>query len=235
MGYHEGRILGMTQLATILAPEPMAHRPPLRGRFWVYSAVAYLAPVLVQVVWPENESVGDELVWLVTLVPAFLLSLHYGLRGALVGLTLGTTLFAVVQAVLAANFVPDDWRITMPIWVAYGTLAVSVGWLSEELHTFYRRALRSERLAAIGEAALALRHELSDALSVVSVQTEILTSDRTPEPNREEALRLIREATDDAARVLKELTRVSRPPPTLHYSTGDSALDLRRVVPPGGS
>jgi signal transduction histidine kinase len=222
----------MSRLADILAPEAMAHRPPLRARFWAYSAVAYLAPVLVQVVWPESESLGDELVWLVTLVPAFLLSLHYGLRGALVGLLLGSTLFAVVQAELAANFMPDDWRITMPIWVAYGTLAISVGWLSEELHTFYQRAIRSERLAAIGEATLALRHELSDALSVVSVQTEVLTSDRASEPDKGEAVRLIREATDEAARVLKELTRIGHPPPTIQYSTGDAALDLRGVVSP---
>lgn len=222
----------MSRLADILAPEAMAHRPPLRARFWAYSAVAYLAPVLVQVVWPESDSLGDELVWLVTLVPAFLLSLHYGLRGALVGLLLGSTLFAVVQAELAANFVPDDWRITMPIWVAYGTLAISVGWLSEELHTFYQRAIRSERLAAIGEATLALRHKLSDALSVVSVQTEVLTSDRAPEPDKGEAVRLIREATDEAARVLNELTRIGHPPPTIQYSTGDAALDLRGVDPP---
>lgn len=222
----------MSRLSTILAPEAMAHRPPLRGRFWVYSAVAYLAPVLVQVVWPESDSLGDELVWLVTLVPAFLLSLHYGLRGALVGLLLGTMLFAVVQAVLAANFVPDDWRITMPIWVAYGTLAISVGWLSEELHSFYQRALRSERLAAIGEATLALRHELGDALSVVSVQTEILTSDRSSAPDKAEALRVIRQATDDTARLLRALTALGEPPPTIRYSTGDAALDLRGVVPP---
>lgn len=223
----------MSRLADILAPEAMAHRPPLRARFWVYSAVAYLAPVLVQVVWPESDSLGDELVWLVTLVPAFLLSLHYGLRGALVGLLLGSTLFAVVQAELAANFMPDDWRITMPIWVAYGTLAISVGWLSEELHTFYQRAIRSERLAAIGEATLALRHELSDALSVVSVQAEVLSSDRASAPDKREAVRLIREATDEAARLLKELTRIGHPPPTIQYSTGDAALDLRGVAPPG--
>jgi signal transduction histidine kinase len=220
----------MSRLAELFAPEAMAHRPPLRARFWVYSAVAYLAPVLVQVVWPDSDSLGDELVWLVTLVPAFLLSLHYGLRGALAGLLLGTALFAVVQAVLAANFVPDDWRITMPIWVAYGTLAISVGWLSEELHTFYQRAIRSERLAAIGEATLALRHELSDTLSVVSVQTEVLMSDRASPPNKTEAVRLIREATDDAARVLKELTVLGHAPPTIRYSTGDAALDLRGVV-----
>jgi signal transduction histidine kinase len=222
----------MSRLAKLLSPEAMAHRPPLRARFWAYSAVAYLAPVLVQVVWPESDSLGDELVWLVTLVPAFLLSLHYGLRGALAGLVLGTMLFAVVQAVLAANFVPDDWRITMPIWVAYGTLAISVGWLSEELHSFYQRALRSERLAAIGEATLALRHELTDSLSVVSVQTEVLMSERASGPNRAEALRMIRDATDDAARVLKELTALGHPPPTIRYSTGDAALDLRTVIPP---
>lgn len=225
----------MSRLSTIVAPEVMAHRPPLRGRFWVYSAVAYLAPVLVQVAWPESASLGDELVWLVTLVPAFLLSLHYGLRGALVGLVLGSVLFAVVQVVVAVNFVPDDWRITLPIWVAYGTLAISVGWLSEELHTFYQRALRSERLAAIGEAAMALRHELSDTLSVVSIQTEILTSEAAPAAAKAEAVRLIRAATDEAARLLTELTALGHAPPTLRFSTGDAALDLRGITPPRAS
>lgn len=223
----------MSRLSTVFAPEAMAHRPPLPPRFWGYSAVAYLAPVLIQVVWPESGSVGDELVWLVTLVPAFLLSLHYGLRGALVGLLLGTMLFVVVQAVLATSFVPDDWRITLPIWVAYGTLAISVGWLSEELHSFYQRALRLERLAAIGESSLALRHRLSDALTVVSVQAEVLGSDAGSPPDRAEAVRLIRDATDDATRVLAALTRPGRTPPTIQYSTGDAALDLRDMDRPG--
>ena len=114
----------MTRLSRLLAPQVMAHRPPLRPRFWVYSAVAYLVPVIVQVAWPNSESIGDELVWLVTLVPAFLLALHYGLRGALAGLVLGTLLFVVVQVVLALNFTPDDWHITLPILIAYGTLAL---------------------------------------------------------------------------------------------------------------
>lgn len=224
----------MSRLGSLLDPEPPAHRPSLSRRFWVYSAVAYLAPVIFQVLWPERDAVGDELVWLVTLVPAFLLALHYGLRGALAGLTLGTALFVVVQAVLAINYVPDDWHIPFPIWVAYGTLAVSVGWLSEELHTFYQRALRSERLAAIGEATPALRLQLSDALTTVSAQTDLLL-DQGSEPGTTESLRMVRQAADDAARLLQAIPALHKAPPTMQYSTGEFALDLRDVVPPDES
>jgi signal transduction histidine kinase len=207
----------------------MAHRPPLRPRFWVYSATAYLAPVLLQLAWPGRDSVGDELIWLITLVPAFLLSLHYGLRGALAGLLLGTTLFAVVQGVLALNLVPDDWHITLPIWIAYGTLAVSVGWLSEGFHAFYQRALQAERLAAIGEASPAIRHELADALSVIQAEAELLEGPAAAE--RARSARLIRESARQSARLLMQLTQLEVPPPTLRYSMGAAALDLRDVTP----
>jgi glucose-6-phosphate-specific signal transduction histidine kinase len=219
----------MSLLHAMLAPDPMAHRPPLRKRFWVYSTVAYLAPVVVQVAWPDQSGLGDELIWLVTLVPAFLLSLHYGLRGALVGLLLGTALFVTVETVLALYDTPDDWRITLPIWIAYGTIAISVGWLSEELHTFYRRALQAERLAAIGEASLALRHRLSDALSVVGAQADLLLTQELPSEDRRQALQAIREANDESARLLQDLTRLADAPPTLLYSTGERALDLSRL------
>ena len=222
----------MTRLSRLLAPQVMAHRPPLAARFWIYSAVAYLVPVIVQVAWPNSESIGDELVWLVTLVPAFLLALHYGLRGALAGLVLGTVLFVVVQAVLALNFTPDDWHITLPILIAYGTLAISVGWLSEELHTFYQRALRAERLAAIGEASMGIRHELSDVLSVIGAQTEVLIDRVGSEHDSQAALRLIRQSTDQAASLLESLTRLDVAPPTIHYSSGETALDLSQFTHP---
>jgi len=222
----------MTRLSKLLEPEAMAHRPPLRARFWLYSAIAYLAPVILQVAWPGRGSVGDELVWLVTLVPAFLLALHYGLRGALAGLVLGTVLFVVVQVVLAVNFVPDDWHITLPILIAYGTLAISVGWLSEELHSFYHRALRAERLAAIGEASMGIRHEMSDVLSVIGAEADLLLERVRDDGDGEAAVRLIRQSTDQAAALLEQLTRLDAAPPTIRYSTGDTALDLRQLSNP---
>jgi len=220
----------MSTISSLLAPEAMAHRPPLHRRFWVYSTIAYLAPVLVQVGWPEHSGVGDELVWLITLVPAFILALHYGLRGALAGLLLGTALFVAVQLVLALRLTPDDWRITLPIWIAYGTLAASVGWLSEELHTFYQRALRAERLAAIGEASLALRHRLSDALSVVAAQTDLLLHRDPLSDEQRESLQVIRRTVDESAGVLQDLTRLGKAPPTVDFSTGERALDLRGLT-----
>lgn len=220
----------MSRFGTLLAAPPLAHRPPLARRFWVYSAVAYLVPVVLQVVLPE-EGAGDEIVWLVTLAPAFLLSLHYGLRGALAGLVMGTALFAVVQMVVALHFTPDDWRITLPIYVAYGTLTVSVGWLSEELHVFYQRAMRAERMAAIGRAALGIRHELSDALAVIAAQSEIAAGGQGElVPRQSTALRLIRDSAHDSARLLQRLTRLDEEPPAIRLSTGQEMLDLRGLA-----
>src|ERR1044072_6543911 len=108
---------------------PVAHRPPLSAHYWLYCAAAYLIPVMTQVVLSRRGDY-DELVWLVTLAPAFLLSLHYGLKGAVAGLLMGTALFVTVQAVVAVNFTPDDWHVTVPIYTSYGVLAISVGWLS---------------------------------------------------------------------------------------------------------
>lgn len=154
--------------------QPMAHRPPLSTRYWLYSAAAYLMPVVVQVILPEDPGLTDELVWLITLAPAFFLSLHYGLKGAFAALIMGTALFVVVQIVVAVNFTPDDWRITVPIYIAYGALAISVGWLSELLHGFYQRTLSNERMAAIGQFAVTVRHEINNALTAIVTESQLL-------------------------------------------------------------
>jgi signal transduction histidine kinase len=217
----------MPSVSSLFPAAPLAHRPPLARRFRVYSVLAYLIPVLLQVVLPE-EGTGDELAWLVTLAPAFLLSLHYGLRGALAGLVGGTALFAIVQAIVALRFTPDDWRITLPIYIAYGTVAISVGWLSEELHVYYQRIVRAERLAAIGRVALGIRHELADSLAVIAAQSEIAAGGRGElSPNQTAALRVIRDSAYDTARLLERLARITTEPPAMTLSTGHQLLDLR--------
>jgi signal transduction histidine kinase len=157
--------------------QPLAHRPPLSPRFWFYSAAAFLMPIVVQIILPDDPGLTDELVWLVTLVPAFLLSLHYGLRGAFAALLMGTVLFVVVQVVVTLNFTPDDWRITVPIYIAYGAIAISVGSLSEQIHGYYNRILRTERMAAIGEFAVTIRHEINNALTAIVTESELLSAE----------------------------------------------------------
>jgi len=156
---------------------PLAHRPPLSTRFWLYCTAAYIMPVVAQVVLPDDPAATnyDELVWLITLAPAFLLSLHYGLKGAVAGLLMGTSLFITVQLVVALNYTADDSRVTVPIYIAYGTLAIAVGWLSEQLHDYYQAALKGARLAAIGEFAVTIRHEVNNALTAIVAESQLLS------------------------------------------------------------
>jgi glucose-6-phosphate-specific signal transduction histidine kinase len=206
---------------------PMAHRPPLKGRFWLYCTAAYLIPVFTQVAVPHDPGMYDELVWLITLAPAFLLSLHYGLKGAVAGLLMGTVLFLVVQMVVAMNYTPDDWRITVPTYVAYGTLSISVGWLSEQLHEYYERALASERLAGIGQLAVTVRHEVNNALTAIVAESQILSEakDGLAEEHRRTA-RAIKNSALKIAEDLRKLTNLADAPVT-EYTRGVNMLDLR--------
>lgn len=205
---------------------PVAHRPPLSPRFWVYCATAYLLPVVVQIAFPEDPGLTDELIWLVTLAPAFLLSLHYGLKGAFAGLLMGTALFIVVQAVVALNYTPDDWRITVPIYISYGSLAISVGWLSEQLHEYYTRALHNERMAAIGQFAITIRHEINNALTAITTESQLL-SDHSPSLTEEQkaSAKAIHKSAMRIARNVKKLTNLADAPVTT-YAGNVTMLDL---------
>jgi len=207
---------------------PLAHRPPLSARFWLYCTAAYLMPVVVQVVLPdENQGVYDELVWLVTLAPAFLLSLHYGLKGAVAGLLMGTSLFITVQLVVALNFTPDTWQITVPIYISYGVLAISVGWLSEQLHDYYQAALKGARLAAIGEFAVTIRHEVNNALTAIVAESQLLSETETNlSSDGKAAAKTIHEAALRIAADVRKLTNLADAPVT-EYIPGVQMIDLR--------
>ncbi len=203
------------RLMAFLEPEPMMHRPSLSPRFWVYSSAAYLVPVVAQVVFPEDPTHTDELIWLVTLVPAFLLALHYGLRGALAALLMGTALFSVVQFVVAVNFTPDDWRITMPTYLSYGVLAISVGWLSQQLHTHYQRVLDSERMAALGQLALTVKHEVNNALTAIVAESEYMMSERKAlSDEHRTSVQTIRDSALRIARDIGKITNLETAPVT---------------------
>src|SRR6185436_18913767 len=164
-------------LVDYLGFTPLSHRPPLPRRWWVYCALAYLTPsVFLQFAAPDQVPYRD-LIWLVTLVPAYLLSLHYGLRGAVAGLVMGTVLFTSIQFLVALNLEAEDWRITVPIYTAYGAIAISVGWLSQQLHLYYGRAIQGERVAVISQLAIAMRHEVNNALATILAEGQLLEHD----------------------------------------------------------
>jgi len=165
-----------TKPIVTIALEQMSHRPPLPRRWVLYCVAAYLIPIVMLEALPDTAGgyAYKEISWLATLAPAFILSLHYGMLGALVGLVAGTTLYIAVQLILNLNLMPVNQGILLPIYVSYGALAIAVGWLSQQLHDYYQRVIRAERLAAIGEVAMTIRHEAQNALSAITGEAGLL-------------------------------------------------------------
>ena len=207
----------------------MTHRPPLPRRWWLYCTVAYLAPSIVLQIVPASDVPYRDLIWLLTLVPAYVLSLHYGMHGAVSGLVMGTILFTAIQFLVAWNLEPEDWRITVPIYVAYGAIAISVGWLSQQLHLYYNRAIEAERAAAVGQVAIAIRHEVNNALAAIIAEGQLLEQDgRLTHPEDIQSLENIIAMARRVNDSMEKLATVSRTPVT-DYVAGVKMIDLGKL------
>jgi len=217
------------RLIDFLGFTPLSHRPPLPKRWWAYCAAAYLAPSLILQLVPAGDVPYRDLVWLVTLVPAYLLSLHYGLRGAVAGLVMGTTLFTTIQYLVSLSFEPEDWRITVPIYTAYGAIAISVGWLSEQLHLYYGRAIQGERVAVISQVAVAMRHEVNNALATILAEGQLLEHDAVlTHPEDQESLQNILKMTRRIRDSIGKLVDLTHAPVT-EYAEGVPMIDLAQL------
>jgi signal transduction histidine kinase len=220
------------RVVDFLGFRPLAHRPPLPRRWWTYCAVAFLAPSVILALVPASDVPYRDLIWLLTLVPAYLLSLHYGMRGAVAGLVMGTVLFTSVQLLVALNLDAEDWRITVPIYTAYGTIAISVGWLSQQLHLFYGRAIEGERVAVVSQVAVTMRHEVNNALAAILAEGQLLEHDAVlTHPEDKQSLRNILTMTRRIQASMDKLVDLTHAPVT-EYVEGVSMIDLSKLGPP---
>jgi signal transduction histidine kinase len=217
------------RLVDFLGFTSLAHRPPLPRRWWVYCAAAFLAPSLVLALVPAAQVPYRDLIWLVTLVPAYLLSLHYGMRGAVAGLAMGTVLFTSIQLLVALNLDAEDWRITVPIYTAYGTIAISVGWLSQQLHVYYGRAIEGERVAVVSQLAVTMRHEVNNALAAILAEGQLLEHDAVlTHPEDKQALQNILAMTRRIQQSMDKLVHATHTPVT-DYMEGVRMIDLSKL------
>ncbi len=209
--------------------EQMAHRPPLPRRWIVYCALAYLLPIIALEALPESFGTIREISWMITLAPAFILSLHYGMLGAFAGLIAGTLLYLAVQLVLSVNVMEINQSVLLPIYVSYGMLAIAVGWLSQQLHDNYRRLLKAQRLAAIGEVAITLRHEMNNALQAITAEAGVLQADPALKPHDKESIATI---LDMARRIQRDVQRLATltDAPATSYLGGVMMVDLQSAA-----
>lgn len=214
------------QTIATISLQPMSHRPPLPRRWAIYCAVAYLVPIALIETLPDGGGLYSEISWLTTLAPAFILSLHFGMLGALVGLIAGTVLYLVVQIVLQLNLMPMNPGVMLPIYISYGALAIAVGWLSQQLHDFYQRLVRAERVAAIGEVAITIRHEVNNALAAIIGEAGLLRESTSPlAPEDRQGVATILEMANRVAADLKKLSTLDDAP-TKEYLDGVRMVDI---------
>jgi signal transduction histidine kinase len=199
----------------VLGFPQMAHRPPLPRRWALYCALAYLIPIVVMEWLPPGDGLYRELSWLTTLAPAFILSLHFGMLGALSGLVAGTLLYITVQLVLQLNLMPINPDVILPTYISYGILAIAVGWLSQQLHDYYQRLIKAERLAAVGEVAVTIRHEVNNALAAIVGEAGLLRAGASRlSPEDRAGVETILEMANRIGADLKRLSTLDAAPAT---------------------
>lgn len=121
---------------------PEEVRPPVPRRALMLSLGALAVPVYAS--FAATESAGDQemLLWLLALVPAFLLAYHRGWRGAALALAAGMGLLATSQVALAlSGRGVDNWQLFLAVVVAY----ISISLMEHRAPSPRARASRAPR------------------------------------------------------------------------------------------
>ncbi|MGD8277091.1 MAG: GGDEF domain-containing protein [Gemmatimonadota bacterium] len=124
-------------------------RPAVPRRAVLLSIVALIIPIGATLVVPDATEEYQVLVWLLLLVPAFLLAYFRGWRGIAAALALGMAAMAVVQALLAIwGYAPTHPALMIGVSVSYVLIALGIGFLSDQLH---QARMQAEELALTDE------------------------------------------------------------------------------------
>jgi len=124
-------------------------RPTMPRRAVFLSFAALMIPVVASVTLPADTEEYQLIVWLLLLVPAFLLAYFRGWRGVTAALAVGMVLITSVQVVLAVlGYTVPDVRLLVSVIVAYICITLGIGVLSDRLHA---ERMRAEELALTDE------------------------------------------------------------------------------------
>jgi diguanylate cyclase (GGDEF)-like protein len=109
------------------------------------SLIALLVPLLTVLLTGEAPLRFEALLWLVALVPAFVLAYYRGWHGVALGLAGGMAVFVVVQVYLVTtgSRLPD-WPFMISVLAVFVGVALALGGVTERVHVERERA---ERLA----------------------------------------------------------------------------------------
>ncbi|MEJ2216518.1 MAG: GGDEF domain-containing protein [Gemmatimonadota bacterium] len=117
---------------------------PVPARALAISVAALVVPVVAVYLLPTTNN-GSLLVWLLALVPAFLLAYYRGWRGVAVAMAAGMAVISVGQALLVYfHQSVNDWALVAYLLTVFIGVGLGIGWVSELLH---RERAKAEWLA----------------------------------------------------------------------------------------
>lgn len=134
-------------------------KPEIPLRSLVISFAALAVPVAATFWFPESSADYELLLWLLALVPAFLLAYYRGWVGVAVAMLIGMVVLAAVQVAVIAFGFETNWVLLLAVVVAYIAIGLGVGLVSELLHI--ERA-RAERLALLDDLTEVPNRRLAD-------------------------------------------------------------------------
>ncbi len=134
-------------------------KPEIPLRSLVISFGALVVPVVATFWFPESSSDYEVLLWLLALVPAFLLAYYRGWVGVAVAMLIGMVVLAAVQVAVILFGVSANWVLLLAVVVAYIAIGLGIGLVSELLHA--ERA-RAERLALLDDLTEMPNRRLAD-------------------------------------------------------------------------
>jgi diguanylate cyclase (GGDEF)-like protein len=109
-------------------------------RILLLSAPALAIPIWAQYAAPQGDGY-ELLLWLLALIPVFLLAYYRGWRGVLITVGIGMVVLSVSQAILAAaGSGIRNWGLFYGVFVAYIAIALALGLVTELLHRARREA-----------------------------------------------------------------------------------------------
>jgi PAS domain S-box-containing protein len=127
---------------------------PVPPRALALSLAALAVPVTAAFLFPESLAQYRAMLWLLALVPAFLLAYYRGWRGVTVAFGGGMAALALTQTLsflLGRNV--QDWPLLVLVVAAYIGIVLGIGWLTETVRDVSAR-LREEEARRTLEKAL---------------------------------------------------------------------------------
>ena len=112
------------------------YQRPVPIRALALSLAALAVPVIAVLLFPEwAQDDQGLLIWLLSLVPAFLLAFHRGLRGVAVAAAAGMVLLTITQlVVLVSGKNAPNWYVLLAVVGIYVSICVALAAFAEILH-----------------------------------------------------------------------------------------------------